>query len=73
MSRLPTQPAEQIQQAAAKAAPAAPGAPEPEPRPFSLIPLRWRIVFLVWTACFSLVVSVELLSHIVKFFDWLRK
>jgi hypothetical protein len=73
MTRHPTQPAEQIQPDAAKPAPAAPGAPEPEPRPFSLIPLRWRIVFLVWTACFALVVSVEILTLIVKFFDSLRR
>jgi hypothetical protein len=73
MTRPPTQPADQIQQAAAKPAPVAPGAPAPEPRSFSLIPLRWRIVFLLWSVCFALVVGVEIFSYLVKFFESLRK
>jgi hypothetical protein len=74
MTRPADQASEQIQPAAPRP-PAAgpPDVPPPEPRAALRIPLRWRIVLMIWATAFSLLVSVELLSLIVKLFGSLRK
>jgi hypothetical protein len=69
MAKSSNQPAEQIPVSGPRPlAPDAPNADAPEPRPLTRVPFVWRLVFMFWVVCMTLMILNELSSYIAKIF-----